>query len=57
VGDLAIGEPAVVVAAAAGHRAEAFDSCRRLIDEIKAQVPIWKHQVFAEGDSEWVGAC
>lgn len=57
VGDLAIGDPAVVVAAATGHRAEAFDACRRLIDEIKAQVPIWKHQLFAEGDTEWVGAC
>jgi molybdopterin synthase catalytic subunit len=57
VGDLAIGDPAVVVAAATGHRAEAFDACRRLIDEIKAQVPIWKHQAFADGDAEWVGAC
>lgn len=57
VGDLAIGDLAVVVAAACPHRAEAFDACRRAIDDLKAGVPIWKHQVFADGGSEWVGAC
>ncbi|GAA4949953.1 molybdenum cofactor biosynthesis protein MoaE [Streptomonospora halophila] len=56
VGDLEIGDTAVVVAAAAGHRDEAFDACRRLIDDIKAQVPIWKHQGFSDGGTEWVGA-
>ncbi|MUL39870.1 molybdenum cofactor biosynthesis protein MoaE [Streptomonospora sp. PA3] len=56
VGDLEIGDTAVVVAAAAGHRDEAFDACRRLIDDIKAEVPIWKHQEFTDGRSEWVGA-
>ena len=55
VGDLNIGDLAVVVAVACPHRAEAFTACRMLIDELKAQVPIWKHQVFAEGDTEWVG--
>jgi molybdopterin synthase catalytic subunit len=54
-GDLAIGDLAVVVAAACPHRAEAFAACRMLIDDLKAQVPIWKHQVFVEGDAEWVG--
>ncbi|MBO2459082.1 molybdenum cofactor biosynthesis protein MoaE [Actinomadura violacea] len=57
VGDLAIGDLAVVVAASCPHRAEAFDACRRLIDDLKAQVPIWKHQTFADGADEWVGAC
>ncbi|MBE1534419.1 molybdenum cofactor biosynthesis protein MoaE [Actinomadura algeriensis] len=57
VGDLAIGDLAVVVAASCPHRAEAFDACRRLIDDLKAQVPIWKHQTFADGGDEWVGAC
>ncbi|CAM4295529.1 molybdenum cofactor biosynthesis protein MoaE [Nocardiopsis rhodophaea] len=57
VGELRIGDIAVVVAAAAEHREEAFAACRRLIDDIKAEVPIWKHQVFDEGDAEWVGAC
>ncbi|MBD2892043.1 molybdenum cofactor biosynthesis protein MoaE [Spirillospora sp. NPDC000708] len=57
VGDLQIGDLAVVVAASCPHRAEAFDACRRLIDDLKAQVPIWKHQTFADGGDEWVGAC
>ncbi|WP_207944618.1 molybdenum cofactor biosynthesis protein MoaE [Actinomadura rubrisoli] len=57
VGDLRIGDLAVVVAASGPHRAEAFEACRRLIDDLKANVPIWKHQTFAGGDDEWVGAC
>jgi molybdopterin synthase catalytic subunit len=56
VGDLAIGDLAVVVAVACPHRAEAFDACRALIDELKASVPVWKHQRFADGTSEWVGS-
>lgn len=56
VGDLEIGDLAVVVAASAAHREEAFAACRRLIDDLKAQVPIWKHQAFSDGDEEWVGA-
>jgi molybdopterin synthase catalytic subunit len=55
IGDLAVGDLAVVVAAACPHRAEAFDACRALIDDLKADVPIWKHQVFADGGDEWVG--
>jgi len=55
VGDLEIGDLAVVVAAAAEHREEAFAACRRLIDDLKAQVPIWKQQAFQDGDGEWVG--
>lgn len=54
VGDLSIGDLAVVVAASAAHRADAFEACRRLIDELKTDVPVWKHQTFASGDSEWV---
>ncbi|MDX3225715.1 molybdenum cofactor biosynthesis protein MoaE [Streptomyces sp. ME19-01-6] len=56
VGDLAIGDLAVVVAVACPHRAEAFAACRRLIDDLKSEVPIWKHQTFADGTEEWVGA-
>ena len=56
VGELAIGDPAVVVAVACPHRAEAFAACRRLIDDLKETVPIWKHQLFADGSDEWVGA-
>jgi molybdopterin synthase catalytic subunit len=54
-GDLAIGDLAVVVAVSCPHRAEAFDACRALIDELKASVPIWKHQRFTDGTAEWVG--
>jgi molybdopterin synthase catalytic subunit len=56
VGDLAVGELAVVVAVAAPHRGEAFEACRYLIDELKARVPLWKHQRFTDGDASWVGA-
>ncbi len=54
-GALRVGDLAVVVAAAAPHRGQAFDAARDLIDELKATVPIWKHQVFADGEEEWVG--
>lgn len=56
VGDLEIGDIAVVVAASAEHREEAFAACRRLIDDLKAQVPIWKNQAFEDGGAEWVGS-
>lgn len=55
VGMLAIGDVAVVVAASAAHRDEAFLAARRLIDDLKATVPIWKHQLFTDGTEEWVG--
>jgi molybdopterin synthase catalytic subunit len=55
VGDLVIGDLAVVVAVSCPHRAEAIEGCRALIDEIKKSVPIWKHQFFADGSDEWVG--
>ena len=55
VGDLVVGDLAVVVAASCPHRAEAFAACQALIDELKATVPIWKNQVFADGSQEWVG--
>jgi molybdopterin synthase catalytic subunit len=55
VGDLAIGDLAVVLAVSCPHRAEAFDACRDLIDILKASVPIWKHQRFDDGTAEWVG--
>ncbi|MGD3105618.1 molybdenum cofactor biosynthesis protein MoaE [Streptomyces sp. YGL11-2] len=56
VGDLAIGDLAVVVAVSCPHRGEAFDACRKLIDDLKHEVPIWKHQTFSDGTEEWVGA-
>jgi molybdopterin synthase catalytic subunit len=55
-GDLEIGDLAVVVAVAADHRDEAFQACRALIEDLKASVPVWKKQLFAEGESEWVNS-
>ena len=55
VGSLAVGDLAVVVAVSCPHRGEAFDAARALIDELKATVPIWKHQMFTGGGDEWVG--
>jgi molybdopterin synthase catalytic subunit len=55
-GELAIGDVAVVVGTASGHRGDAFAACRALIDTLKDEVPIWKHQRFADGTDEWVGA-
>jgi molybdopterin synthase catalytic subunit len=55
VGELRIGDVALVAAASAPHRADAFDACERLVDLIKQQVPIWKRQHFTDGVSEWVG--
>lgn len=55
VGDLRIGDVALYAAASAGHRAEAFAACERLVEEIKRGVPIWKRQHYDDGVSEWVG--
>jgi len=56
VGELRVGDIAVVVAVSCPHRDEAFAAARRLIDDLKTEVPIWKHQTFTDGESEWVGA-
>ena len=55
VGHLEVGDVAVVVAVGAVHRGEALAACAHLINTLKAEVPIWKEQHFASGDSEWVG--
>jgi len=55
VGVVSVGQPAVVVAASAPHRAEAFVAARELIDRVKAEVYVWKKEVFADGEA-WVGA-
>ncbi|CUR58183.1 Molybdopterin converting factor, subunit 2 [metagenome] len=56
VGRLAIGDAAVVIATVAAHRGEAFAASKDLIDSLKSEVPIWKHQVFVDGTEEWVGS-
>jgi molybdopterin synthase catalytic subunit len=52
-GTLALGELAVWVGVAAGHRDGAFAACRWIIDEVKARVPIWKREHYADGDAGW----
>ncbi len=54
IGELAIGELAVWVGVAAGHRGEAFEGCRFVIDQVKHRVPIWKKEYYEDGDSGWV---
>lgn len=56
VGALVVGDLAIVAAASAAHRAAAFDACRLLVEKVKAELPIWKHQRFADGTTEWVGS-
>ncbi len=57
VGRLQVTDAAVIVAVSCAHRGEAFEACRRLIDDLKHTVPIWKHQHFADGTEEWVASC
>jgi MoaE-MoaD fusion protein len=54
IGAVPLGEPAVVVAVSAGHREEAFAGAREAIDRIKAEAPIWKREVEADGEQRWV---
>jgi molybdopterin synthase catalytic subunit len=54
LGRLAIGDCALAVAVSAAHRAEAFEACARLVDEVKEHLPVWKQQHFGDGTSEWV---
>jgi molybdopterin synthase catalytic subunit len=56
VGELAIGDLALVASVSSAHRAAAFTACEDLVELIKARVPIWKHQVFADGTTEWVNS-
>ncbi|WP_300681939.1 molybdenum cofactor biosynthesis protein MoaE [Nocardioides sp.] len=55
VGSLEVGDLAVVLGTAAAHRGDAFEATRALIDTLKERVPIWKHQRFVDGSTEWVG--
>ncbi len=53
IGTLQVGEVSVVIAVAASHRGEAFDAAEWLIDELKHTVPIWKKEVYTEGEA-WI---
>ena len=56
IGELAIGDSALIAAAASSHRGEAFDACRDLVETVKHGIPVWKEQFFADGETEWVGS-
>jgi len=53
-GDIAVGECAFAVAVSADHREAAFEACSALVDTVKEKLPIWKHQLFADGSDQWV---
>jgi molybdopterin synthase catalytic subunit len=53
LGALALGDVAVWVGVAGAHRAESFEACRWIIDEVKARVPIWKREYYADGEVVW----
>jgi len=57
VGTLAVGDVAVVAAVSAAHRGPALDACGELVEAVKHELPVWKHQRFADGTEEWVGSC
>lgn len=56
IGDLRIGDAALVVAVAADHRRAAFETCALLVDTVKDRLPVWKHQHFGDGSDEWVNS-
>jgi len=54
IGPLDIGDVALAAAVSSAHRQAAFAACARLVDEVKARLPVWKRQLFADGTEEWV---
>jgi len=56
-GRLRVGEASVAISAGSGHRAEAFEACRFVIEEIKRRVPVWKKEHYTKGDGRWLAGC
>lgn len=56
VGELQVGDLAIVVCAASAHRDLAFTVCRELVESVKANLPVWKKQVVADGSHTWVNS-
>lgn len=56
VGTLGVGDVAIVAAVSDAHRAAAFDACRAVVEAVKAELPVWKKQVLADGSHTWVGS-
>ena len=53
IGKVPIGEASIIIAVSCGHRNEAFEACRWLIDTLKREVPIWKKEIWQSGESSW----
>lgn len=56
VGELAIGELAMVAVVASPHRAQSFAAIADVVDTVKEKLPVWKRQIFTDGTHEWVGS-
>jgi molybdopterin synthase catalytic subunit len=54
IGELGVGEASVAIAVSSPHRAEAFDACRYIIEEIKRRLPIWKEERYVDGEARWL---
>ncbi len=54
IGRVNLAEPSVIIGVSTGHRAEAFEACRWIIDTLKAEVAIWKKEIWEDGTSSWV---
>lgn len=54
IGRLEIGESSILIAVAAPHRQPAFEACAYAMDRVKQDVPVWKKEFFADGESHWV---
>lgn len=54
LGHVAVGEPSIAIVAAAPHRAQAFEACRYVIEEVKRCLPVWKKELRADGTDVWV---
>ena len=54
LGDLAVGDAALIAIVSSAHRDVAFAACTALVDRTKELLPVWKHQVFDDGTDEWV---
>jgi len=55
-GRLGVGEVALVAAVATEHRGTAFAVCQELVDQVKAELPVWKREVLSDGSHVWVGS-
>jgi len=53
-GPLAVGECAIAIVVASRHRADAFQACRFVIEEVKKRVAIWKHEFYQDGTNQWI---